>query len=78
MKGFVNITIDRNSPNDPTGILTNIEAITPGVQFAYLVTGQGVDIIAFVDAPDPDSFRATVLAISQVTGVANTFTNVVL
>jgi len=50
----------------------------PGVQAAHLVTGP-YDIIAFVEAPDPQAIGSLVLAkIHAVDGVGRTITCVVV
>ncbi len=76
MKGFVNITLDHTSSSKPTTIIDKLNKVA-NVKFAHLVTGN-VDAIAFVDAPNPDDFREALFAISKVSGVASTNTNVAL
>ncbi len=76
MKGFVNITLDHTSPSKPTVIIDKINKVD-NVKFAHLVTGD-VDAIAFVDAQTPEGFRDALFAISKVSGVASTKTNVAL
>ncbi len=76
MKGFVNITLDHPSSSKPSVIIDKINKVA-NVKFAHLVTGD-VDAIAFVDAPSPDDFRDALFAISKVSGVASTKTNVAL
>ncbi len=76
MKGFVNITLDHTSSSRPSIIIDKLNKV-PNIKFAHLVTGI-VDAIAFVDAPNPGDFRDALFAISKVSGVASTNTNVVL
>jgi len=76
MRGFVNIILDRQSNSKPTTIISRIQKVDH-VEFAHLVTGD-VDAIAFVNAPDSDAFRDTILAINRINGVFSTVTNVAL
>lgn len=76
MKGFVNITLDHTSTSKPSTIVNRISNVD-NVKFVHLVTGF-VDAIAFVDAPTQDDFRDAIFAISKVSGVASTNTNVAL
>ena len=76
MRGFINITLDRTSSSKPTTIIKRIQNVDH-VKFAHLVTGK-IDAIAFVDAPDSDAFRDSILAISSINGVLSTVTNVAL
>lgn len=76
MRGFVSIWFDPDSKSKPTTILNRISQVEH-VQFTYLVTG-GVDAIAFIDTPDSNAFRDTIMAIYGVGGVSSTNTNVAL
>lgn len=76
MNGFVNIFFNGQSSSKPNTIIGKISNVE-NVRFAYLVTGQ-VDAIAWVQAPDSDAFRSTLLAINTVPGVNRTNTNVAL
>ena len=74
MNGFVSIFFDKQSNSKPTATLTKISKVQY-VKFAYLVTGQ-VDAIAWVEAPDSNAFRDTLLSINAISGVDHTSTNV--
>lgn len=74
MNGFVSIYFDRQSTSRPTTIIGRINKVT-NVQFAHLVTGD-VDAIAWVQAPDSQSFRDVLLEINSVNGVDHTSTSV--
>lgn len=76
MNGFVNIYFDRQSTSRPTTIVGKINKVTH-VQFAHLVTGD-VDAIAWVQAPDSQTFRDALLDINAVSGVGHTSTSVAL
>lgn len=76
MNGFVSIFFNSQSNSKPTTTLGKISKVDK-VRFAYLVTGE-VDAIAWVEAPDSDAFRNTLLAINSINGVSHTRTNVAL
>lgn len=73
MRGFISIYFNSASSVKPTTIIEDISKIK-NVKFPHLVTGD-VDAMAFLDAPDADTFRDGLLAINAVNGVDHTRTN---